>query len=60
MGTTPLGALLVGALASTAGSRSGLVVGAVGALAAGIVGLWSLARGREEVPRPRPLDSPLT
>jgi MFS family permease len=60
MGTTPLGALLVGALASTAGSRSGLVVGAVGALAAGIVGLWSLTRKRDEVPRPRPLDSPLT
>jgi MFS family permease len=59
MGTTPLGALLVGALASTVGSRSGLVVGAAGALAAGAAGLWSLARGRQAAGR-RPLDSPLT
>ena len=59
MGTTPLGALLVGALASTSGSRSGLVVGAVGALAAGVFGLWSLGRG-SGVPKPHPLDAPLT
>jgi MFS family permease len=59
MGTTPLGALLVGALASTTGSRSGLVVGAAGALAAGVAGLWWLARGGEAHGR-RPLDSPLT
>jgi MFS family permease len=59
MGTTPLGALLVGGLAATAGSRYGLVVGAAGALAAGAFGLWSLAR-TPEAPGRRPLDSPLT
>ena len=59
MGTTPLGALLVGALASTAGARSGLVIGAAGALAAGAVGLWSVTRG-SGVPKQHPLDSPLT
>ncbi len=59
MGTTPLGALFVGALASTSGSRSGLVVGAVGALAAGVFGLWALGRG-SGVPKPHRLDAPLT
>jgi MFS family permease len=59
MGTTPIGALLVGGLAATVGSRAGLVVGAVGALAAGAVGLWSLARTRQIPAQPR-FDSPLT
>ena len=40
MGTTPLGALVVGALASTVGPRSGLVLGSAGALVAGAVGVW--------------------
>ena len=39
-GTTPMGALIVGSLAATAGARSGLVVGGVGAVLAGLVGLW--------------------
>jgi predicted MFS family arabinose efflux permease len=39
-GTTPLGALVLGALASTVGARSGLVVGSVAALLAGAGGLW--------------------
>jgi hypothetical protein len=44
MGTTPFGALAVGALASTIGPRSGLVLGAVGALLAGAVGIWAQGR----------------
>jgi MFS family permease len=40
-GTTPIGALIVGALAETAGARSGLALGAAGGLAAGAYGLWS-------------------
>jgi MFS family permease len=44
MGTTPMGALLVGWLASTVGPRSGLVMGAAAALAAGAVGLWARSR----------------
>ncbi len=39
-GTTPIGALIVGGLAATAGARSGLVVGGVGAVLAGLAGLW--------------------
>jgi hypothetical protein len=54
-----LGAVIIGAFAATAGARSGLVLGAAGAIAAGAVGLWSLARARE-LPKPHPLDSPLT
>jgi MFS family permease len=45
MGTTPLGALAVGALASTVGPRSGLVLGGAGALAAGVTALWAQRRG---------------
>jgi MFS family permease len=45
-GTTPLGALAVGAMAATLGARSGLVLGAVGALLAGAYGLWSSGRAR--------------
>ena len=47
MGTTPLGALVVGALASTVGPRSGLVLGAAGALVAGAVGLWLQRRSSD-------------
>jgi hypothetical protein len=56
-GTTPLGALIVGALASSVGARSGLVLGAVAALLAGIVGLWAT---RTEAPLPAQLGSELT
>jgi MFS family permease len=48
-GTTPLGALIVGALASAAGARSGLVVGAVSGLLAGGAALWA---GRAKVKAP--------
>jgi MFS family permease len=40
-GTTPIGAILVGWLASTSGARSGLVLGAVAAIVAGLAGLWA-------------------
>jgi MFS family permease len=40
-GTTPLGALIVGALASSFGARSGLLLGAIAALLAGAVGIWA-------------------
>ena len=39
-GTTPLGSVLTGWLAATAGARSGLIVGAVAALLAGAWGLF--------------------
>ena len=55
MGTTPLGALVVGALASTVGPRSGLVLGAAGALAAGGVGLWLQRRSSDGRGGPRSL-----
>jgi MFS family permease len=48
-GTTPLGALIVGALASSVGARSGLVVGAIAALLAGAVGIWA---SRNDGPAP--------
>ena len=38
-GTTPVGALIVGALAAGAGARSGFVLGAAGAVVAGVYGL---------------------
>jgi MFS family permease len=48
-GTTPLGALIVGALASAVGARSGLLVGAIGGLLAGGVGIWA-SRGEISSP----------
>jgi MFS family permease len=56
-GTTPLGALVVGALASSVGARSGLVLGAVAALLAGAVGIWAT---RTEAHMPAHLGSDLT
>jgi MFS family permease len=60
MGTTPLGALVVGALASTVGPRSGLVLGAAGALVAGAVGIWLQRRSSDPSTsgRPGPILSP--
>jgi MFS family permease len=46
-GTSPLGAVIVGALASTVGARSGLVVGSVAALIAGAGGVWASGRPRD-------------
>jgi MFS family permease len=46
MGTTPLGSLLVGALASSYGARSGLVLGSVGAVGAGCYGVSASRRAR--------------
>jgi MFS family permease len=52
MGTTPLGALVVGALASTVGPRSGLVIGAVGALGAGLFAVWLQGRSNRGSAQP--------
>jgi MFS family permease len=58
-GTTPLGALIVGWLASTLGARSGLVLGAAAALVAGVGGLWQeRGRGREPAEAPVKLGAP--
>jgi MFS family permease len=51
-GTTPLGALIVGGLASTVGARSGLLVGAIAALLAGAGGIWA-SRGEAAPPTER-------
>lgn len=48
-GTTPVGAILVGWLASTSGARSGLVLGSVAAVVAGAVGLRATPTGRGRV-----------
>jgi MFS family permease len=48
-GTTPVGAILVGWLASTSGARSGLVLGSVAAILAGAAGLRALPPPRRLV-----------
>jgi hypothetical protein len=48
MGTTPLGAVIVGALAQSLGARSGLVLGAIAATVTGAVGLFVVERRREQ------------
>jgi MFS family permease len=45
-GTTPLGAILIGWLASVSGARSGLVLGAVAAVLAGLIGVWTSPSAR--------------
>jgi MFS family permease len=47
LGSTPIGAPIVGALAEAAGPRSGLVLAGVAALAAGIGGAIAFARRRD-------------
>ncbi len=47
LGSTPIGAPIVGALAEVAGPRSGLVLAGVAALAAGIGGAIAFARRRD-------------
>jgi MFS family permease len=47
LGSTPIGAPIVGALAEFAGPRSGLVLAGVAALAAGIGGAIAFARSRD-------------
>ena len=44
LGSTPIGAPLVGWLAETAGPRAGLALGGVAALATGLVAAWSVRR----------------
>jgi MFS family permease len=48
LGSTPIGAPLVGWLAGAAGPRAGLVAGGVAALAAAVLAAWAFARSSEE------------
>jgi MFS family permease len=50
LGSTPIGAPLIGLLAESAGPRAGLAVGGVAALATGAVAAWSLRRAAARVP----------
>jgi hypothetical protein len=52
LGSTPIGAPLVGWLAEVGGPRSGLVLGALAALATGLVARVVYARARVPVQRP--------
>ena len=52
LGSTPIGAPLVGWLAEVAGPRSGLFAGAAAALAAAVYARWAFARA-EAPSRPR-------
>ena len=54
LGSTPIGAPLVGWLAEAAGPRAGLVAGAVAALLAGVAAWFAFARGSEEPVVARP------
>ena len=54
LGSTPIGAPLVGWLAQSAGPRAGLVAGAIAALLAGFVAWFAFARGSEEPVVARP------
>ncbi len=47
VGSTPIGGPLIGWISQDAGPRVGLAIGAVGAIAAGMAGLWWASRGRE-------------
>ena len=49
LGSTPIGAPLIGWLAEVAGPRSGFVAGAVAALIAGVWAHWAYARAAEPV-----------
>ena len=50
LGSTPIGAPLVGLLAEVAGPRSGLFAGAAAALAAAVYARWAFARVEGEPP----------
>ncbi len=52
LGSTPLGAPLVGAVADDVGARGGLVLGGLACLAAAGLGAVALARGAEASPAP--------
>ncbi|HEY2326914.1 MAG TPA: MFS transporter [Gaiellaceae bacterium] len=59
-GTTPLGALAVGALAEAVGARSGFVLGAVGAGATGGYALWATRSSRTaKLETALPIEEPL-
>jgi MFS family permease len=51
LGSTPIGAPLVGWLASTAGPRAGLALGGIAAIAAGLVARVAFARHADEAPQ---------
>jgi MFS family permease len=52
IGSNPLGGPLTGWLSSVGGPRAGLVLGAVAALAAGVIGLAAFARAGQPIARP--------
>jgi MFS family permease len=52
LGSTPVGAPIIGWISGQYGPRVGFAVGGVAALVAGAVAAWSLARHREELARP--------
>ena len=58
LGSTPIGAPIVGALSEHLGPRGGLAAGAATCLAAAAVGALALAReGRREGAGPRPSEA---
>ncbi|MCW3062955.1 MAG: major facilitator superfamily 1 [Solirubrobacterales bacterium] len=52
IGSSPLGGPLTGWLSAVGGPRAGLVLGAVAALAAGVIGLAAFARAGQPISRP--------
>ena len=54
LGSTPIGAPLVGWLAEAAGPRAGLLAGALAALIAAAAARWAFARGASAAPAPVP------
>jgi hypothetical protein len=54
LGSTPIGAPLVGWLAGAAGPRAGLVAGGVAALTAAVLAAWAFSRSSPSVALARP------
>jgi MFS family permease len=54
LGSTPIGAPLVGWLAGAAGPRAGLVAGGIAALTAAVLAAWAFSRSSGSVERVRP------
>jgi hypothetical protein len=58
LGSTPIGAPLVGWLAEVAGPRSGLFAGAAAALAAAVYARWAFARVEDDPGAPNKASLP--